>query len=79
MDILSRGGVVVKKKVVMIDVKIPKVQDCPACHSKKLVFRPEDGNPHHGRLVCGKCGGYINWVSQAMAKFLARFERGENK
>lgn len=54
-------------------MKIPEIQACPKCRSSKLRFVPEDGEPHHGRILCGACGGFICWASKGLAKFLDRF------
>ena len=58
-------------------MKIPQIQSCAKCSSKKLVLHLEDGKPHYGRLVCGQCGGFVTWVSQKMARFLERFDGGD--
>jgi transcription elongation factor Elf1 len=57
-------------------VRVPEIQECAKCHSRKLAFIKCDGKPHHGRLNCGECGGFITWINKSLAKFLCRL-RGD--
>ena len=55
-------------------MKVRQIQDCAACDSEKLEFVPQNGKPHHGKLVCGKCGRFITWTAKDISKFLFRFD-----